>query len=397
MSLPASQKYFAPLVLALMAAGAAAILYVTRHGAGVTLDAVYYLSEARTWVATGHMVIPDFYGGIQPTTHWPPLYPLLLAVFGHFTGDAPSGARWLGAVVFALNIMLVAWLGRRAAQSPWGGLASAFVFACAPAVLLVHASIMSEAPCLAWWLLSVLLLLRYQDSESSGLLAASALAAGLAIFTRYGAVAVIPAAVFFLLVYGRSPVARRLGLALVYALIAAVPTAIYLILHLRSDPPLTRTIHWPAAEAQRHFHYFGITSQQMLASIRAFEEWLCPVDAWSFHFRLVFFVLFGAGLLFGLGQMFRAGKNSAADQPPRGRVSALFLANGVAYLTVILLTGMFFDPALDMSSRMYLPAFVFALLLAAACWPFLREAVLARPRGAMFGVAGALLLLLLGV
>ena len=105
--------------------GAAALLAwwsTASYGVGVSPDSTHYIGAARS-LLTGQGL--RFNGAAY--THWPPLYPALLAQFGAASVDPLVSARSFAALLYALNTALVGCLGyclsgHRASAALWSAL-----------------------------------------------------------------------------------------------------------------------------------------------------------------------------------------------------------------------------------------------------------------------------------
>lgn len=70
------------------------------YGPGISSDALYYISTAK-----GLVEGKGYYGfDEEPYTHWPPLFPTLLAMLGLAGIEPLNGARFVNAVSFALIV-----------------------------------------------------------------------------------------------------------------------------------------------------------------------------------------------------------------------------------------------------------------------------------------------------
>ena len=79
-----------PAVLALAMFGVWAILLATRPGIGVTPDSTVYIDAARNLAAGHGLTAFAADGQSRPLTHYPPLYPSMLAFLA--TGGRPIEA-----------------------------------------------------------------------------------------------------------------------------------------------------------------------------------------------------------------------------------------------------------------------------------------------------------------
>ena len=195
------------------------------HGPVLHWDSLNYLAVARNLLAGEGFL--NFDG--SPYTHWPPLYPLLLAAAGFGVLDPLRVAGPLNAVLFGLTVFVAGRHLRRRLES-------GFLAVWAPAVLALSLPLGD----LAWWalsgtlfvLLTTLALVHADDylgnRRASSLLGAAAFTA-LAWQTRYLGIALAAAVGLLLLFFPGAPFRRRLRPAALFGLVAGAPTALWLL------------------------------------------------------------------------------------------------------------------------------------------------------------------------
>ena len=177
----ANPEHTAYLMFAVLAA--VALFAITPWGLGLTPDSMSYMRSARAIAEHG-----DF--GALPT-HWPPLYPLLLAAGSFVYGEIGMGARALQGILLALNILLLAMLSWRLLDAP-SRAASATVFAfilllaLQPNLWVVHLRLWSEPAFLVMCLANLLAMERALRGPAPWRwLAVAALLTGVAVLVRY--------------------------------------------------------------------------------------------------------------------------------------------------------------------------------------------------------------------
>ena len=128
-------------VIAAIASGV--VLLITKHGASMIPDSAVYIGTARN-LAQGRGLTTPFnllinpyspakaaaFDGAVPLTHYPPLFPAVLAVFQRLDIDALDAARWFNALLMGVNVFLagvVAW--RFSGGSRVAGVATAVLVA----------------------------------------------------------------------------------------------------------------------------------------------------------------------------------------------------------------------------------------------------------------------------
>lgn len=193
--------YFLPFAVI----GALALLWLTPRGPGVSPDSTVYLAGAQSLLAGKGFAIDG-----APITHFPPFYSACLALVALFVrGDVLGAARLFGALLLALNLVLIGWLAYLASgRRYWvGALATVFGMTAEP-LFELHAWAWSEPLFVALVLASILTLVAYIGRPRLAPLILSGAAMGLALITRYIGIGFLPAGV--LVIYLARPRRDRL-------------------------------------------------------------------------------------------------------------------------------------------------------------------------------------------
>lgn len=216
-------------LLLLCVAGTGAAWISMRQGVGLSPDSAFYLGGARSLLASGTFAQPEAGGVLRPVTWYPPLYSAVLAAAGLGGADPQTAARPLHAGLFALNLLLLALLGRRlACGSAAAGLLAAALALMAPSLLQVHTMIWSEALFLALCLSSALAGLRYARDRRLLTLLGLALLTSAAYLTRYVALVNIGLLGFVVVFLQKGGLRERLQRAAVLAL-GLLPVAAWML------------------------------------------------------------------------------------------------------------------------------------------------------------------------
>ncbi len=206
--------YGALAVIAALASGA--VLLITKHGAGMIPDSAVYIGTARN-LAQGRGLTTPFnllinpyspakaaaFDGAVPLTHYPPLFPVVLAVFQKLGLDALDAARWLNALLMGVNVFLagvVAW--RFSGGSRTAGVATAVLVAANFNLLYVHGFVVTEPFMLAFFLGGFLLLDRLLTAPSTKVLVGLTLCCAGAALVRYAGIALTATAVVVVMLSG---------------------------------------------------------------------------------------------------------------------------------------------------------------------------------------------------
>ncbi len=246
-----------PFVLAAVA-GTALFVVLGTHGVGVSTDSVVYLNVAENILKTGAMRVTAF-GLDAPMTHFPPLYPALLALAASWGRcSVETAALVLNVTVFSANIALVGILASRMGLTGRGLAAVIIIFATSEYMVIVHAKALSEALFLVFLLSTILTVGWYAERGWTNLLLLSGGLAALACLQRYTGVALVAAVALFL----ASPslertLKKRLRDSVVFAAVALAPLALWMAGNAISAGS--------AADRRLAFHPIGLAHLRQLA------------------------------------------------------------------------------------------------------------------------------------
>ena len=95
------------LIAVVSLAGVLLILYCTRWGPWVLSDAMVYVVSAKNLLSGHGLCLFRPSGRFQPTTHFPPLFTLVLSAIGVTGIDLVIVARWVNVILFGINILVV--------------------------------------------------------------------------------------------------------------------------------------------------------------------------------------------------------------------------------------------------------------------------------------------------
>ena len=249
---------FIPLLLA-----AVFIFFSTPWGLGLFPDSISYATASRRLAEHGDIM------GLP--SHWPPLYPALLAVFYTLMGDPVLGSRLLHALLFALNSVLLVLLFRDLEKKSILFSIFPLLIVLQPNFVVVHLYLWSEPMFMVLALTNLLILkqMAAKDVVSFKYFLFLALIAGLAIMTRYVGLFLVLVNTVALLLFVRLPdsrfsrswalfsgkwslphgisgdVVRRIWLASMVAVLSLIPMASWTLFNvLRGSKAANRNIVW---------------------------------------------------------------------------------------------------------------------------------------------------------
>ena len=218
------------LLLAVLAV-AGAVLVLLRNatwGPGLHWDSVNYISVARSLLAGEGLM--QFTGHLY--THWPPLYPLLLAAISLPGFDPHAVAGPLNAFLFGLTILVAGhWLRHRIASRLlflWACLAVTFALP----LTSVASWALSEPVFILFVTLGLFSMDRFLRGDQTAALIWAALFTALACLTRYIGFVVVVALLPLVLLQPDARLSAKVKRGAVYALISVIPISLWLLRNL---------------------------------------------------------------------------------------------------------------------------------------------------------------------
>jgi 4-amino-4-deoxy-L-arabinose transferase-like glycosyltransferase len=352
--------------------GIVLILRGTPNGLGLSDDSIAYIAGARS-MAAGEGYREAWLASNQPVTHFPPAFSSVLAFFGLFGVDPLRAARWVNALLFGLNAMLLGILGWRMTPSLTAGVVLAALFVTSGEMFSVHAVAMSEPLFIFFSLLAFWMFDLYFERHHHWLwMIACGTFVGMAYLTRYA------------------------GLALVVTFAAAL-----LILHTNWKKRLTSTgillasaapwaLGWSIRNrlvagnaTNRAFAWHPLTAENIDPGLRVFSEFFIPIEPWrrvivrqpGIVEALIALVL-GGLLVWVIVTAWRYLKKPQHERTGVEAREVLSFTTGLfafAYLASILSSMLMFDAATKFKLRILAPVLVSVLILVVVFGIWLRN------------------------
>jgi hypothetical protein len=347
------------LIVAATLCSAGIARWCMSSGIGVSPDSVVYLNAADSLLAgRGLRSIPFHFtptlGNNEPLVSFPPTYPLLLALSGSLSTDRLNGAMWLHSILFAANLCLVGVIVSLAtARSVWAVLCAILLFLSSTSLLEIHTMAWSEPPFIFFLLLSVLLLLLHLRQPNYALLVGSSLAVGLAVTTRYAGVTILPPMLLTIFLVGIGRFRSRVRDALILVGLGSLPLAAWLLRNVvEADSATNRSLS---------FHPIELADYKTIAS-SLLEFWL-PFSGQPLVKGVLLFLCCGVVLR----AIVLALRDRVRSEPPAKMNAAVGLLSGlfvITYLLFLIAYDSLADPAVELSSRVFVPVPVFGIILA---------------------------------
>lgn len=379
----------------------------TPFGIGINPDSTVYIDAARNLLNDRGLVALTGRGEFKPLTHYPPLYPSVLALLtrvGFLLGglSIESVARVLNSFLFGANVLLVGIAIRSYVRdSFWLPILGALLTLTAPDIAGIHTFALTEGLFIFLSLSGLVSLSRFIESERRAWLTASAAVIALALLTRYvGVTLVLTGVLVLLFVNGRS-LRRRCFDALGFGLIACAPMALWAVRNMRVGSGMT----------DREYGFHLVRLRQIAAGLSTVSSWLLLGKVRT-DYRAIFFVVeVAAASLFVIYLLRRSRANAlvnkdhpddaAADEARalRKRRSSsplpiIFLVFIVSYVAFLIFTAFFVDADTVLDARALVPVHVAAIVLVSGLAWKVSESF--RPRRSIQIAFVALAIMLLG-
>ncbi len=221
------------------------LLHQATYGPTLGPDSVTYIAVARNLLAGNGFVKP--YDGSY-YTHWPPLFPSLLALAGLFVFDPARSAGPVNAAAFGLTIFVAGRQLRKSIKSRVLLYWSCLALTASPPLLQDTAGVISEPVFILLTMLALVEGEQFLNTEQRSSLVWSALFTALACLTRYVGISIVITVVLVLLFKSTKPFREKVRHSAAYAFIAVTPLGAWLLRNIsvsgtftgpeRSLPPL---------------------------------------------------------------------------------------------------------------------------------------------------------------
>jgi 4-amino-4-deoxy-L-arabinose transferase-like glycosyltransferase len=324
------------------------IQWCTRFGVGLEPDSVVYLQVASNIIAGKGVT---FNG--DPLTHFPPVYPLLLA-FVSLGGSEPlEAARWFHATLFGVTLVTVGLIVYNLTQrSLVASLCAILLILSSSSIVIVYVMAWSESPFLLFALISYAFVIFSLDHPGRLALVIAALVLGTAAATRYVGITLILPAVIALLVLQKKPFTQRLVDSVFLSVLSLLPLSIWLL----------RNVLLEASAANRTLAYHPIPLEYFWEAIETVLQWLCPFPGPIKARALVGLCIVGLITgwdLFRLKIIIKKSEEISLSL----KLQILILLFIFSYICMLFLSISYVDAATHLDFRILSPIYIFGVIL----------------------------------
>jgi len=348
------------LLIALVIAGVALMIYITPYGMGLVNDSVGYIGGARNILAGNGYSRLSGNGEPRPITNYPPLFSIAIAAVSLMGLEALRSAWLLNVVLFGANILLIGLAARKASGSDWFGLLGGLFFAASEPLFVAHSYAMSEPIYLFLATLCLLLMGKALQNQHWGWLIAAGVTASLAFLARYVAISLYATAVICLLVF-RGEWRKKITDSVIF-IVSGIPlAAIWLV----------RNYLVSSNVGNRMISYHPIPMDKIQEGVLNFWGWLLPergglienhLNLWGIVLA-VFLLAWLTAVLVALVLILRGRVGGSSQQVQTGWA---FAVEGWVYLAVLVLTLTFVDASPIFEHRILSPFYICVIVLGAA-------------------------------
>jgi hypothetical protein len=334
--------------LAVMLVATCIIWVNTPFGVNTSHDSLFYLSAAEN-IAAGRGIFWTGSGGeLKPLTHFPPFYPLVLAIFSKFSPPLDMPTRVIAASFFGLNAAIIG-LAIYSATRRWViGILGSLVFIMSPVMLKTHLAAMSEPLFFFMTFTGLVSIALYINKPSSFTLVLASVCSALAVLSRYAGTAVPLTGFICLLILKRKPLASKIRPALAFISLSIGPVLLW----------MGRNFLLTGSASNRTFVFHPIDTDNIRQILGVIFSWITP-DIHSHWLEAVgLTALFVFVFAYAWQQIwFRCDIDCWA--PYLIIVLQLF---AISYVFLLLVSLSFFDASTRMDDRILAPLFLTGLL-----------------------------------
>lgn len=322
------------------------VLFSVRWGAALSDDSYYYISAARNLLAGK---------GFDLVANFPPLLSLLLSLIGLVKVDPLISIRWLNALLFGLNIYLVARIVYRLTRLRTYSLLAALFCLISSTLIMIHSWAMSEPLFISLTLTGVWFYITGDQKEGWRTPFFTGLCFGLAAATRYIGISLLLAGGIIWLVEAGKNIKLRLRNALIFSIVGILPLLLWMVRNqIVFGQPTNREFAWHLMPASMW--------NNMLNTILL---WILPGRlVQGKEYIWLGGIIFTLVVLLGVYLLRNRVVSTQQEHLPYARNSILLLGLIiVVYIFILVISRSFFDTRIPMDERLLSPVLILAIIL----------------------------------
>jgi len=355
--------FIIPMLVVTGSIGIGISLFVSsKWGIGISPDSAAYISCARNLLnGLGLSTFPFDASLIQedcnpvPMTHFPPLFPLLLGIIGIFGADPLVASRWVVALLFGANIILIGFIIHQMNRSVWVAIFGTFLILTSEDMIGIHIWAIAEPLFIFLSLLGLYILACYLTSLNIRYLIYSAMATSLAFLTRFSAFSLIMTGAIAIIYLAGGALRRRIIYGTIYFLIGCFPIGLWIIRNMLLGQSATN----------RGFYFHPVTYETLITGLATISSWLVPIRIPT-PFKLILFLLLVLALVLVNGLTKNKEKKQNTTDVFFRKLSALLNLFILIYSVFLILSISFFDAHIRFDQRILSPIYAAVVIVIVA-------------------------------
>ncbi len=330
-------------------------------GLGLSPDSVVYIGAARSLARGQGFSVPTDSITMAPVVHYPPLYPVLLAVASFGGLDVIAAAKWLNVLVFCANVFLAGMVGTRVTGDFRLAMISAGLVASAFPMVLVHSMVWSEPLFLIGQSAALLFLLSYLHQCARRSLIVAAMATGLSILGRYAGVSLVISGAAAILWLGADRWKKKFLDSGIFLVVSLLPIGLWAVRN--------RWVAGTSTDRDIGFHPAGL--DELSAAVNIIGAWFSAFWTSSTDIQLISVcVLVIGGLAIGFSGPRLVARHEPANAAELKIALSMTALVAVTYLAILFLAISLFDAQTPVDSRLLAPFYVSSVFFIVSAWTF---------------------------
>ena len=348
------------IYLFLAAIGGFLTMYAMKWGPWAFSDSSAYISAARNFASGNGLVIIRSSGNIKLITEFPPLYPILLSIFGGKNLDYINTIRWCNIVLFTFSIIVFSQILFTATHNHLLSLIGTIIFISFPLIISTYSSAMSEPLFLFLLMISLFVAQLYTKKKKPICLGFFIFSSSLLPITRY-------AGLLFISIYGvglmillrEFSILKRLRVISIYYLFSFLPVGIWGHVLIKNFNKF----------GGKQFSFDISIIKQFVNSIyeefKILKLWIPYVELFQNTF-IEILIIFSSIILLGFLIYYALRKLSEKNDFEQNNQKAIFVFSIlliIGYILFIGLTHSITIPKIDIIDRMMIPIYPLFIII----------------------------------
>jgi 4-amino-4-deoxy-L-arabinose transferase-like glycosyltransferase len=247
--------------------GACLLALATHLGIGLYPDSIVYIGIARSILNGDGVRFLNDVGEIAPVTQYPPLYPLMIAVFGALGLDPLDGARWISMLFYAGNALLAAHIVYRVTSSYTASWLACFLSLSAFPMVYIHSQALTEPVFIFLILVGFLWLVEFLEGSRAWTLYGASLIIAFSCLVRYVGIAFLLTGGAAILCLSAARWSERLSAAAKFLVLGSLPLAAWVL----------RNFFAAGNAVNRTFGIHPPVLNDLLPALDSAGYWLLPI------------------------------------------------------------------------------------------------------------------------